>query len=283
MQTIIQNEILTATILHKGAELAALEKDGKNYIWDIDRRFWDKTSPVLFPVIGGLKDDVFEYKGKKYPLPRHGFAREKVFELVSKSDDSAVFALKSDSDSLKVYPFDFELLISYTLRGSELEVKYTVRNLSADPMYYSIGAHPAFRIEHAFEDYALKFDTSNTLTTFKLAENGLFSGETVDVSVSETLLPLNYGLFEKDALVLKNHSTDSLTLLYYNQPLLKVSFKDFPYLGIWTKKDAPFLCIEPWRGIADNADASGKIEEKEGIQVLDSLQVQHFQWSVEVF
>lgn len=283
MQTVIKNEYLSATVLHKGAELVALEKEGQPYIWKVDQRYWNKTSPVLFPIVGGLKDQQFEYKGQNYSLSRHGFARDKEFELISSTAHSAVFALRSDEDSKKVYPFDFELLISYTLHASELQVQYTIRNLGKETMYYSIGAHPAFRIGPSFEDYTLKWDSNEILTTHKLTENGLFSGETVDISLNETLLPLNYKLFEKDALVLKNHPTDSLTLLYYNQPVLKVNFKDFPYLGIWTVKDAPFLCIEPWRGIADHVNASGKIEEKEGIQQLAPETSQHFTWSVELF
>ena len=282
MQTIIQNASLKAVIKHKGAELSSLEKDGENYIWDIDTRFWDKTSPVLFPVIGALKNEEFEYDEKKYTLPRHGFAREKEFEIISKTEDSVVFSLKYDEETMEIYPFLFELQIAYRIENSELFVKYTVVNLDQKKLYYSIGAHPAFKIEGNFEEYSLQFDSNETLVTHKL-DNNLFNGKTVDVPLKNSFLLLSYQLFENDAIVLKNYTTTSLQLLYYNQPKFKVKFSDFPYLGIWTKKDAPFICIEPWRGIADNTTASGKIEEKEGIEIVEIHSKKSFEWSIEVF
>lgn len=282
MKTTIQNQFLRAEIKHTGAELFSLIKDGKNYIWNIDTQFWDKTSPVLFPVIGGLKDNTFEFEGQKYQLPRHGFAREMDFEALEKSEDSVVFSLKYSDETLKIYPFDFELIIGYYLNENSITVKYSVINHSDKKMYYSIGAHPAFAIDGNFEDYALQFDDSTSLTTHKIYDN-LFSGETVQIDLNDKILPLNYDLFAKDAIVLKNSTTKSLTLLRDSQPLFKVNFPDFPYLGIWAKKNAPFICIEPWLGIADNHNHSGKIEEKEGIQVLDGKASAVSEWKVEIF
>ena len=180
MQTILKNESIKAVIKHKGAELSSLEKNGKNFIWDIDTQFWDKTSPVLFPVIGALKNEEFEFNGKKYTLPRHGFAREKEFKIISKTDDSIVLSLKYDEETLEIYPFQFELQISYKLEDSEIFVNYNIINLGEEKMYYSIGAHPAFKIEGNFEEYSLKFDSNETLVTHKLDDN-LFNGKTVEV------------------------------------------------------------------------------------------------------
>ena len=149
-------------------------------------------------------------------------------------------------------------------------------------MYYSIGAHPAFSIDGDLENYALEFDASENLITHKLAEN-LFSGETEVITLQGKILPLKYELFEKDAIVLKDNTTSSLLLLKKNIPQLKVNFPDFPFLGIWTKKNAPFICIEPWLGIADSHQSSGKIEKKEGIQVLNEKSNKSFEWNVEFF
>lgn len=282
MQTFIQNEFLKASINHKGAELSSVWKNDYNYLWDIDTQFWDKTSPVLFPIIGGLKDNKFTFNGKDYFLPRHGFARESEFSLISKTEDSAVFSLKFTEESLKNYPFEFELQIGYFLNGNQLKVEYTVKNLSTQKMYFSIGAHPAFRINGNFEDYTLEFDSDKALTTHKLQDN-LFSGVTEEIPLENKKLKLNYTLFEKDALVLKNATTSSLSLLKNEKPVLKVNFPEFPFLGIWTKKDAPFICIEPWLGIADSHKASGKLEEKEGIQNLEADAKFSASWMIDFF
>ena len=282
MKTVIKNEFLTVEINHKGAELASIIKDGKNYIWNVDTKFWDKTSPILFPIVGGLKGDFFEYKGEKYQLPRHGFAREFDFELISKTENSALFSLNFSEETLKIYPFKFTLDIEYYLVDSQVFINYKIANVSNEKMYYSIGAHPAFLIDGEFDDYALEFEKSENLITHHLHDN-LFSGETSEINLEGKILHLKYSLFEKDAIVLKNSITSSLTLLKNNLPELKVSFPDFPFLGIWTKKDAPFICIEPWLGIADNHNSTGKIEEKEGIQILEGKTAQSFEWSVEIF
>lgn len=281
-QTIIENGILRATINHLGAELTALEKEGKNYIWEIDEKYWNKTSPILFPIVGGLKNNEYLFDDENFSLPRHGFAREKMFQMVNKTESSVTFSLQYDEETLKIYPFKFELQIIYSLHDSELFVKYFIKNLDSKTLYFSIGAHPAFKIEGDFENYSLEFDRPETLIFYQLHDN-LFSGKTREIQLNSTQLPLDYQLFENDAIVLKNYTTTSLKLFNQNQPILNVKFSEFPYLGIWTKKDAPFICIEPWLGIADNHNASGKIEEKEGIQTLEALSQQSFEWSIELF
>lgn len=279
---IIKNEFLKAEISPKGAELVSVYKGQENFLWKIDRDFWDKTSPVLFPIIGGLKDDSYEFEGDKYQLPRHGFARECEFEITEKTEDSATFTLKYSKETLEIYPFKFTLSIQYYLIENKLFIKYIISNTSSKKMYYSIGAHPAFSIFGDIENYSLEFDQSENLITHKLSDN-LFSGETKEVALEGKILPLNYSLFEQDAIVLKNTTTSNLTLRKNKVPKLKVSFPDFPYLGIWTKKNAPFICIEPWLGLADSHQASGKIEEKEGILALEQNSIQSHEWSVEFF
>lgn len=281
-KTQIQNNHLKAVINHKGAELSELAKDGKNYIWTIDPKFWNKTSPVLFPIVGGLKEDKFEFEGREYQLPRHGFAREQEFELISKTEESAVFSLKFNAESLKIYPFQFELQIEYKLKDNALFVSYHVKNHGEKTMYFSVGAHPAFAVEGKFSEYSLEFDNNKPLTTYKLGD-GVFSGKTEKVELTGRELPLDYGIFAKDALVLKNSATENLTLKKDGKPVLSVHFPKFPYLGIWTVADAPYICIEPWLGIADNFDTSGRLEEKEGINSLDSRQSFSASWSVVVY
>ena len=282
MEITIQNQAIKAVIKTKGAELSSLQKEDKNYIWEINSEFWNKTSPILFPIVGALKNGEYFYEGNAYKLSRHGFARDFEFEVIENSENTVVFSLKSNEETLKVYPFHFELQLSYILEGNKLVVKYEIINHSSEKMYYSIGAHPAFNIDGNFEDFSLIFDDEKDLETYKL-EQDLFSGKTEILKLNGNVLPLQYELFEEDALVFKNFATKSLTLAKNNESVMKVSFPDFPYLGIWTKKDAPFICIEPWLGIADNANASGKIEEKEGIQILENNSKKQIAWSVELF
>lgn len=282
MDITIQNESVKAVIKSKGAELCSLQKDGKNYIWEINADYWNKTSPVLFPIVGALKNGEYQFDNKVYQLPRHGFARDFEFVVIGSTNTEVTFSLKSSEDTLKVYPFNFELLISYIVEGNKLIVKYEVFNLSAEKMYYSIGAHPAFNVQGDFENFSLIFDEEKNLETFKLNQD-LFSGETEEVKLSGNVLPLNYQLFEEDALVFKNFATRSLTLADNNKPVIRVEFPEFPYLGIWTKRNAPFICIEPWLGIADNVQAVGELKEKEGIQILEGNSNKSVYWSVELF
>ena len=282
MEITIQNQAIKAVIKTKGAELSSLKKGGKNYIWEINSEFWNKTSPILFPIVGALKNGEYFHEGKVYKLSRHGFARDFEFDVIENSGNAVVFSLKSNEETLKVYPFHFELQLSYILEGNKLVVKYEIINRSSEKMYYSIGAHPAFNIDGNFEDFSLIFDDEKDLETYKL-EQDLFSGKTEILKLNGNVLPLQYELFEEDALVFKNFATKSLTLAKNNESVMKVSFPNFPYLGIWTKKDAPFICIEPWLGIADNANTSGKIEEKEGIQILENNSKKQIAWSVELF
>ena len=282
MEITIQNQAIKAVIKTKGAELSSLQKEGKNYIWEINSEFWNKTSPILFPIVGALKNGEYFHEGKVYKLSRHGFARDFEFDVIENSGNAVVFSLKSNEETLKVYPFHFELQLSYILEGNKLMVKYEIINRSSEKMYYSIGAHPAFNIDGNFEDFSLIFDDEKDLETYKL-EQDLFSGKTEILKLNGNVLPLQYELFEEDALVFKNFATKFLTLAKNNESVMKVSFPDFPYLGIWTKKDAPFICIEPWLGIADNANTSGKIEEKECIQILENNSKKQIAWSVELF
>lgn len=282
MEVVIKKQNIEAVINTKGAELFSLKKDGKNYIWGINSDFWNKTSPILFPIVGALKNNEYQFLNKTYQLPRHGFARDLEFEIINKNEDFVTFSLKSSEKTLEVYPFQFELKISYTLEEEKLIVKYEVINLSEEKMYYSIGAHPAFCVDANFDEFSLVFDEEKELETYKL-DKDLFSGKTEKVALRGKKLPLNYNLFAKDALVFKNSVTQSLTLIKNNNPVLKVEFSDFPYLGIWTKENAPFLCIEPWLGIADNIDSSGDLTQKEGINSLEPNTEKSASWSIELF
>lgn len=281
MKITLQNAFLKAVIHSKGAELESLSDDKQNYIWMIDEQFWNKTSPILFPIVGRLKNDEYQLLGNTYSLPRHGFARDFDFEVVQQTENSVCFSLKNNEKTLENYPFEFELQVIYTLIDKKLDISYGIKNQSNTQMPFSIGAHPAFAIYDSFEAYSIEFEKDEDLVAYSL-ENEQLSGETKTIKLNNKQLVLDYNLFEKDAIVLKDNATSYVKILKNGVPQYQVTFPDFPYLGIWTKIDAPFICIEPWLGIADHANHSGNIMEKEGIQILDPQAEKTIHFEIEI-
>lgn len=282
MTTTISNSNLTAQINHIGAELFSLKNfDNQEYIWEGDPTFWGKHSPVLFPIVGTLKNNSYNYNDKEYHLSRHGFAREMEFSLIEKSEDRATFSLTSTTETKKIFPFDFELQICYSLDNNKLIIEYNVINNNETRMPFSIGAHPAFSLDGNFDNYKLEFQNQEVLRYF-LLEDGLISNSSNMIQLINRRLGLNYNLFKDDALVLKSLESKSITILKNTLPILKVIFEDFPNLGLWTVKNGPFLCIEPWLGYSDTVDSSGSILEKEGIQLLEAKKSFKCNFSIEI-
>jgi galactose mutarotase-like enzyme len=282
LTTTISNSILTAQIKHTGAELCSLKNNfNTEYIWSGNPDFWGKHSPILFPIVGTLKNNSYQHNNVEYHLSRHGFAREMNFELIDKKEDCATFSLTASDETLKKYPFDFELHFIYKLEDTSLKIEYKVINKEKTKMPFSIGAHPAFDLPGDFENYSLEFENEETLT-FHLLEDGLISNTTEQIQLDGKQLHLNHKLFENDALVFKKLLSKSITILESSKPILKVNYSDFPDLGIWTPPNAPFICIEPWFGYSDTVDTFGNLFEKEGIQVLDSNETFKSQFSIEI-
>ncbi|MCV9929141.1 aldose 1-epimerase family protein [Flavobacterium sp. LS1R49] len=282
MTTIISNSKLTAVIKHSGAELSSLKNNqNKEYIWEGNPDFWGKHSPILFPIVGTLKNNTYTVNSQSYHLPRHGFARDMEFNLIAKTEESATFSIQSNDDTLKVYPFEFELQIIYTLIDSQLDIKYKIINNTETKIPFSIGAHPAVALPGNFENYSLGFEKKEALKYF-LLENDLISNQTKQLETENGQIQLNYELFKNDALIFKSLESNSLTILENNKPYVKVDFAVFPSLGIWTKENAPFICIEPWFGYSDTNENSGNLFEKEGIQTLDAYQTFNSKFSIEI-
>lgn len=265
----ISNDSLTATIDLKGAELISLKAGQREYIWEGNPDFWGKHSPILFPIVGTLKNNSYTYNGNKYSMSRHGFARDNIFRIKEQSDDSVTLSLLSDKNTLLIFPFEFELDLKYTLKNNTLLLDYTVVNNGNNIMPFSIGAHPAFALPGDFSSYSLKFEKNETLVSTEL-ENDLLSSKTLSLPTNNGELPLSYNLFEKDALILKNIKSKSIDIMQKKKSFLKVTYQDFPHLGIWTKDNAPFLCIEPWHGYSDTFITDGNFIKKESIILLKS-------------
>lgn len=286
----ISNKILTVKISAQGAELQSIvnKENSLEYMWSGDPAFWGKKSPVLFPIVGGLKGATYQHQGIAYHLGRHGFAREREFTISSHSEDTIRFSLVSDETTKEVYPFDFVFSIEYSLKNNQLTVKYHVENIGFENLLFSVGAHPAFKVPlvdgTTYEDYQLIFSEKENVGIYPLSPEGLIEKDTIPFLNNSNSIPLNKELFAKDALVFKHLKSNYIGILNNkNAHGLKLHFTNFPFMGIWAAKSANFVCIEPWCGIADSVDASGELSDKEGINKLSPNQSFERAWSVEVF
>jgi galactose mutarotase-like enzyme len=278
----LSNDVISAQINTLGAELCSLKNtENKDFIWEGDPAYWGKHSPVLFPIVGTLKNNTYTHNNKEYILTRHGFARDMEFELVDQTANTATFSIQSNSTTLASYPFQFELQIQYTLFHSTLEIAYKVINKDTTEIPFSIGAHPAFALPGNFENYSLEFEKVEPLE-YTLLENDLVSTQTETIATNSNFVPLTHKLFERDALIFKKLESKSLTIVEKEIPRLKVHFEDFPNLGIWTKVGAPFLCIEPWFGYSDTTETNGNLFEKEGIIILEVNDTFQTKFSIEI-
>ena len=276
----IENEHLKISISKKGAELQSIfnKQTQLEYLWNGNPAFWSKRSPILFPIVGTLKNDIYYYNDKPYKLNRHGFARDMDFEIETPTASAVTFLLRSDETTLRNFPFEFELRVMYSLRENNLRVNYNVSNISNPEMYFSVGGHPAFKVPlvdgMGYDDYYLEFNEEETKPRWPISKDGLIETTPVPLLQQTNVLPLTKELFSKDALVLKN-PTSSIVSLKSDKSShgLDFDFGDFPYLGIWAAKDADFVCIEPWCGIADSVDTNQQLVNKEGINKLNAGEI----------
>lgn len=274
----ISNAELSISVTKTGIELCSVksQKSGMEYIWQADPDVWGSHAPVLFPIIGALKNGEYRFNEHMYSLPKHGLVRhsDKV-RLTQQTDDSLLFTLNWDNESLNQYPFKFEFQTRYSLSGTTVSVDHTVFNHSKETMYFSLGGHPAFNCPlhegEIYSDYFLEFEQNETDSTWLLNAKGLVSNERRPVLSDSNTLPLHTQLFDDDALIFKNLKSRAVSLISRRSGrILTMSYDGFPYLGIWAKPGASFVCIEPWQGIADAADSTQELTKKEGIMSIES-------------
>ena len=276
MEQTIKNDILQLSIKQEGAELCSIRavSTGNEYMWDANPAIWGSHSPVLFPIVGCLKEDAFIYKGKQYCLPRHGFIRDnKNMKLESTTQNSLSFSLEYSEETYKIYPFQFKFTIDYSLDNNKIEVLYRVTNGGDAKMFFSLGGHPAFRCplntNELYSDYFLEFEHEENALAFGPMVNGLIGPKLPPVIVNGKMICLDEHTFDYGALVFKKLNSRRITLTNKKSgPVLRVDYNNFPYLGIWAKPKAQFVCIEPWLGIADSWDSDNNFETKEGLLTL---------------
>ena len=262
----IKNDYLTAKINEVGAELKSLVCNDIQYIWTGDERFWAGSAPLLFPICSGLKDDEYYLDGKKYTLQKHGYARFCKFEVENQVEDSVTFLLCSNEESLRQFPFRYELRVTYTLENKTLKVKYDVKNLSDDTMYFSIGAHEGYYCPEGIEEYDVILPEAETLDSTVL-EGNVLGNNKVRIIENSDRIALKYDYFAVDALVFKDMKARSAVLKNRNNgKAVKVTFEGCDYFLLWIKPDAPYICLEPWCGISDNKDTDKNFKTKEGIR-----------------
>ncbi|WP_439881409.1 aldose 1-epimerase family protein [Pontibacter sp. MBLB2868] len=287
----LENETHKIGVESHGAELQHFIKKDENleFIWLADPAVWNKHAPNLFPIVGELPNQHYKYNDETYQMKRHGFARDKEFDLVEEHHNKLVFELKYDEETLEQYPFKFRLLIAYKLEYNKLEVTYLVRNEGDELMWFSVGGHPGFNVplyqNEQYTDYFIEFEEEETLSRYLLNDDGLLNGDTERVLQNSRLLPLNHQYFHKDALVFKDLNSTKLVLANHVNPRrVELNFEGFPFLGIWSKPGpSPYICIEPWCGIASRVGESGELQDKEGINELGPEQAFERTFTIAVY
>ncbi len=265
----LKNKFLTVEIASLGAELQSIKTaDGTEYLYDGSGP-WANRAIILFPIVGRLKNNEYTYRGKTYTLDIHGFARDMEFTVKKESDTKITFTLCDNEETLKNYPFHFQLDIIYELNGDTLSVKNDVKNTGKDEMYFSIGAHEGYRCPlmpgEDFTDYQIVFEKKENVGR-RMVDKQLFTGEVTPVMTDTDTLNLNYDLFTTDAIFLSDHKSRKNTLIgKKSKKGVEVFFPDYPMLGIWTRPNGGYICIEPWYGIGDSIYHNGELTKKEGI------------------
>lgn len=265
----IENEYLTAEIKSFGAELHSVKskKSHNEYLWQGFEEIWYGQAPVLFPIIGQMLDGKYRYKGIEYEMPKHGLVRKREFEIVKCEGNVAELSIKSNEETKKYYPFDFELSVKYKLVNNSIKAVHTVINKSDGEIYFSIGAHPGFNCNVGDE---LEFEESESVGTLRIDNNSILMDKEYPLLDNEKVIKITGDIFKTDALILKNLKSSIVTLKNKkNNYNVRFNFGNSPYLGIWAKPGAPYVCIEPWYGVNDSYDKKGDLSQKVGIQRLN--------------
>jgi galactose mutarotase-like enzyme len=264
---------ISATIVAQGAELVSLQgADGFEFLWQAGQE-WRRHSPVLFPIVGRLKGDQLHHRGRTFPMTQHGFARDRQFAWTERGPGSCTLVLTDDDDTRTQYPFAFRLAVTYTLEERQLGVSFEIANTGAELLPASIGAHPAFNWpllpDLPKTDYTLTF-ANEELAPIRRLEAGLLLAAPEPTPATGNRLDLCEQLFDRDAIIFDQPASASVRYAAGRGPAVAMSWQGFRQLGVWSKPTgAPFLCIEPWRGLASPEDFDGEFIEKPGLMLIE--------------
>lgn len=278
----ISNEYLEVKVKSFGAELTNVisKETSIEYLWQGNPDIWSGQSPILFPIIGRVLNDKYYLNGVEYSMPKHGLFRKREAELVSHEKTKITFVEKDDEDTFKIYPYHFEVYVTYELIGKSVKTSYKVVNKNDDIMYFSIGGHPAFNCEIGDK---LVFDNNETLDTIGLDDQCLRNGKTYPVLNNENTIIITNDIFNNDALIFNDVTSKNITILSDNhQRKIKFDIGRCPYLGIWAKPKAPYVCIEPWWGVDDDYIPRDDFSKKDCIQSLELGKEFDCYWQAEI-
>lgn len=272
-QAIIQNQSLRVTIALLGAEVRSVRNAVNNheYMWSGDPAVWAGVSPVLFPVVGKTSANQVKFAGESYTLGNHGFARHSIFSIVQQKEDEVTLLLNTQAGDAKRYPFNLDFFVNYKLIDKTLQTTYMVHNLNKQTAYFSVGAHPAFACpfddKHQITDYEIRFEQPENLRRHEITSEAFYTGKTTEHNLAA--FNLDEHTFDDDALVFSGYNGDSVSLVERDSGrAIQVSLDGFPWLGIWSKPGANYVCLEPWCGRSDDLGFSGDVNSKAAIETI---------------
>lgn len=273
----IHSDCLTVDIEDLGAQLASVRTHhGVEYLWQGDADIWARRAPILFPILGRLKDNVYHLNGQTYKMGQHGFARDCVFELVEHTDSKAVFRLTDSPETRRLYPFAFSLTVTYTLEGNRLTKCHRVKNRSDEVMYYELGVHDGFRAPleegETMSQYAIRLPGLDTIEPYGMDEHAMVTPKEKTISLENGRLSLTPSTYNLDTVILDQPPQARAVLVDgQDRPRVTVDFPQFPYLGIWTQNkpfDTNYVCIEPWSTLPDATFVGRDLKDKAGVRSL---------------
>lgn len=285
----IQNECLTVDIEDLGAQLASVRNHhGTEYLWQGDADIWARRAPILFPILGRLRENTYLLDGVPHKIGQHGFARDCIFELVEHSDTQAVFRLTDSAETRRLYPFSFSLTITYTLEGNRLTKSHRVKNRSEQVMYYELGVHDGFRApleeNETMAQYAIRLPgLDDAITPYGMDEQAMVTPKGEPIPLENGRLSLTPATYNLDTVILDQPPKARAVLVDgQDRPRVTVDFPQFPYLGIWTQDkpfDTNYVCIEPWSTLPDATFVGRELKEKSGIRSLQPGQAEELSYT----
>lgn len=278
MDYTIKNNMIEVVISDHGAEVQSVKgaHTGEEYMWQADPEIWGRHAPVLFPIVGRLKNDEYKYQGKTYHMGQHGFARDCDFEVENHTQESITFLLKDNEKTREIYPFKFEFRVNYNLMNNLLEENFSVVNKSDETMIFGVGGHPGFNlpVNNGEEKKDYYFDMHPSIARVKIPLKGAYlDWNNRSLASTDSFIGLSDELFKDDALIYELHGHDNKVSLRTDKSKFHINVwtRNAPYVGIWSQypNTANYVCIEPWWGIADREDADGELEHKYGMNHLE--------------
>lgn len=275
-----------------GAELTSVQYNGKEMLFQgakvLDSNgniYWKRQAPILFPIVGQLKNSQTQIEGETYEMSQHGFARDIDFEEILKTETKHHYMLKYNKETLKKYPYKFELHVIYEIIEDILTVTYQVKNIDDKTIYFGLGGHPAFNCDYSNGEYEIAFSENEDKIEFLKLKNGLIDTEKAQNILQDNKIYLKEDTFDNDAVIMKNLKSNKVVLQNHNtnQKILEFDFTGFPYLALWSKKGAPFVCIEPWQNTADRIASIQIYKNKENIIKLKKDKEFECKYSIKFF